>query len=159
MRLIPQTITAARLFVAKHHRHNKPPKSALFAVGLEHDGELVGVALCGRPVARMLQDGKTAEVTRTCTLPQCPKGGVSKLLNACRSAAAAIGYERVVTYTLQSESGASLRGAGWVQAELLEARPGWDRPSRSREPGMVDNTAKIRWEAAAPGGAGGKGEP
>jgi hypothetical protein len=146
MRLVPMTITEAKQFVAVFHRHNKPPVGALFAVGLEHDGQIVGVAITGRPIARHLDDGYTAEVTRTCTRPECPKGGISKLLNSCRKAAAGMGYRKCVTYTLQKESGASLRGAGWVQADLLKPHGGWDCPSRRRGPGTVDNLSKIRWE-------------
>lgn len=146
MKIIPVTITEAKAFVGVFHRHHKPPVGAIFAVGLEHDGQLVGVATVGRPVARGLDDYRTAEVTRTCTRPECPKGGVSKLLNACRKVAGGLGYEKLVTYTLQEEGGASVRGAGWTQSELLEARSGWDCTSRPRGKGVVDKVAKVRWE-------------
>lgn len=156
MKIVPMAITEARKFVAVWHRHNKPPLSAIFAVGLEHDGEIVGVALAGRPVARGLDDGWTVEVTRTCTRPECPRGGVSKLLNACRRVAGGLGYQKCITYTLSSESGASARGAGWTQSEILEPRGGWSCPSRRRGAGTVDNVKKIRWEVR-PGEAGGEG--
>lgn len=146
MKVAPVTIAEAKRFIAVWHRHHKRLVGALFAVGLEHDGELVGVATCGRPKARMLDDGEVAEVTRLCTRPECPKGGGSKLLNACRKAAAALGYAKLVTYTLAAEGGATCRGAGWVQAELLRPRGGWSCKSRRRGPGAVDNLAKIRWE-------------
>jgi hypothetical protein len=113
----------------------------------ELDGETIGVAIVGRPVARALQDGFTAEVTRTCTLPGAPKGAVSFLYSACRRAAFALGYRKLITYTLASESGASLRGAGWQMEMELKPRPGWDAPSRKRGEGTVDNVAKRRWAA------------
>lgn len=69
MQIVPVTITEAKAFVGKYHRHNRPPVSALFALGLGNgDGELIGVAIGGRPVARSLQDGRTIEITRVCSL-------------------------------------------------------------------------------------------
>ncbi len=140
------TIADARRFVGTFHRHNRPPLGGIFAVGLEHEGMLVGCAIAGRPVARALDDGYTLEVTRTCTTDLAPKGSVSMLYGACRRAAGALGFRRCLTYTLASESGASLRGAGWTQSSFLAARGGWDCPSRRRAPGTVDRTAKVRWE-------------
>ena len=146
MILVPCTITRAKEFVRNYHRHNKPPVGGLFAIGLKEEGSLVGVAIVGRPVARMLQDGETCEVTRLCVLPDAPRNASSKLYGAARRAAQALGYSRCITYTLQSESGASLRGAGWECKAFLLEREGWTCPSRPRGAGTVDHTAKIRWE-------------
>lgn len=148
MKLVPLTLKEARAFVRAFHRHNRPPIGGLFAVGMQHDGMLVGAAIAGRPVSRALDDGYTLEVTRTCTSPDAPRGGVSMLYGACRRAAGALGYRRCLTYTLATESGASLRGAGWQQTEFLQARGGWDCPSRRRGAGTVDRTSKMRWEVA-----------
>ncbi len=145
MMVVPCTIQRAREIVRVHHRHNRPPVSGLFALAAELDGELVGVAIVGRPVARALQDGKTAEVTRTCTLPGAPKGAVSFLYAACRRAAHALGYREIITYTLATESGASLRGAGWQMELELRPRSEWNTPARKRGPGTVDHVTKRRW--------------
>lgn len=149
MKVVPCTITKAKEIVREYHRHNRPPLGGLFALGAELDGRLLGVAITGRPVARGLQDGFTAEVTRTCTLPGAPKGTVSFLYAACRRVAFSLGYRKIITYTLASESGASLRGAGWEDEKHLRPRKGWTTPSRVRKPGTVDNVAKIRWKAEA----------
>ncbi len=61
------SLKAAMRFIAEHHRHNKPPQGGLFAVGVSEEENLLGVAIVGRPVARMLCDGQTCEVTRLCT--------------------------------------------------------------------------------------------
>lgn len=148
MRLTPCSVSDARRFVAAFHRHNRPPAGGVFAVGLEHDAVLIGVAIAGRPVARALDDGRTLEVTRCCTSPDAPKGAVSCLYGACRRAAGALGYARLLTYTLASESGASLRGVGWQQTAFLQARGGWSCPSRLRGAGTVDRTDKLRWEVS-----------
>ncbi len=142
------TMKDAKKFVATFHRHNKPPVAGIFAVGLEHDGLIIGCAITGRPISRNLDDGYTLEVTRTCTSPDAPRGAVSMLYGACRRAAGALGYSKCLTYTLASESGASLRGAGWQQSSFLEAHGGWDRPSRGRRSQPTDKIAKIRWEIA-----------
>jgi hypothetical protein len=145
MTVVPCTIKRAKEIVALYHRHNRPPISGLFALAAELENKIIGVAIVGRPVARRLQDGFTAEVTRTCTLPDAPKGTVSFLYSACRRVAFALGYRKLITYTLQYESGASLRGAGWnLEAQLKPSRP-WNVPSRPRKAGTVDGLPKCRW--------------
>ena len=142
LRVVPCTITRARAFVADHHRHLPPPVSGLFAVGVARGDELVGVAIVGRPVARGLQNGSTAEVTRVCTRGE--RNACSKLLAACRRGALALGFSRLITYTLSWEPGASLRAAGWREVAQVRGRS-WSSPSRPRAPGLALD--KRRWEA------------
>ena len=148
MRVVPCTITRARAFVGAHHRHLAPPLSGLFAVGIARGEEIVGVAIVGRPVARKLQDGDTAEVTRVCT--EGERNGCSMLLAACRRGAHALGYRRLITYTLTSEPGTSLRAAGWQEVAKVRGRS-WNCSSRPRPPNPACD--KRRWEAPAPGHA------
>lgn len=145
---VPMTLTEAIEFVGNFHRHNKPPAGGLFAVGCSDGNSLVGVAIVSRPVARMLDNGETAEVIRCCVHDDAPKGTCSFLYSRCWQAAKALGWRKLITYTLQSESGASLRGAGWkVVAELSKGNPaGWqNRPGRDWQ--AVVGQAKFRWEA------------
>jgi len=108
-------------------------------------GSVVGVAVVGRPVARMLQDGWTAEVTRLATTGE--SNACSMLYRAAWRACKALGYRKLVTYTLDTEGGGSLRGAGFK--EIGKAGGGsWNSPSRPR----VDKhplQQKIRWEVTA----------
>lgn len=144
LRVVPCTITDARAFVAQLHRHHKPPVSGLFAAAASDGEKIVGVVIVGRPVARMLQDGWTAEVTRLCT--DGSRNACSILYAAAWRAARALGWRKLITYTLPEEGGASLRAAGWKC--IGEAGGGsWSVPSRPR----VDKhplQAKLRWEAA-----------
>lgn len=147
--LVPCLLGEANDFVASFHRHNKPVTGARFSVGASADGELVGVAIVGRPTARELQDGFTAEVTRCCVHDDAPKGACSFLYAACWRAWRAMGGGRLVTYTLQREGGASLRGAGWKVVGELAGRDagGWQsRPGREWQP--VVGEPKFRWEIA-----------
>lgn len=149
MKLFPTPITLkeANQFVASFHRHNKPTRGGLFAVGCSNDGGLQGVAIVGRPVARMLQDGFTAEVTRVCTMDGSQKGTCSFLYATCWRAARAMGYQKLITYTLQSETGISLNGAGWrIVHETKASKSGWNVPSRSRDWQPIYGQAKFRWE-------------
>lgn len=146
---LPVTLREACEFVQNFHRHNKAPQGGIFAIGAGDGQRMVGVAIVGRPVARNLDDSLTAEVTRVCVLDDAPKGACSFLYGCCWRAAKAMGYVRIVTYTLQSESGASLRGAGWkVIAELKPNDPAqWQsRANRTWQP--VVGQAKFRWEAS-----------
>lgn len=143
--LQPMTLAEAQAFVRFHHRHHGAPQGGLFAVGLGRGDGVVGVAVVGRPVARGLADGWTAEVTRCCVLEGVPNG-CSMLYGAAWRAARALGYRKLVTYTLESEAGASLRAAGWRVVGEVTARS-WSCPSRPR----VDKTplqGKLRWEVS-----------
>lgn len=143
--LHPLTLSEAKFYVARHHRHHGAPVGGLFAIGCatsEDAEEPCGVVVVGRPVARMLQDGWTCEVTRLCT--DGSRNACSFLYSAAWRAARAMGYRRLVTYILDSEPGTSLRAAGWKL--VGEAGGGsWSRPSRPR----VDDhptQMKLRFE-------------
>ena len=143
MALVPMTLGEANEFVKRYHRHHQPVPGHKFSIGVS-DGEAIrGVAIVGRPVARAMDDGMTLEVNRVAT--DGAENACSMLYGACRRAAFALGYKRLVTYTLPSEGGASLRGAGYRL--IGEAGGGtWNTPSRPR----VDThplQPKLRWEA------------
>lgn len=145
--IVPLSVQDAKAYIAQHHRHHLPPLSALFAVGVaDEDGTIRGVATVGRPVARMLQDGWTVEVTRVAT--DGAPNACSALYGACWRAARALGWRRLITYTLASEPGTTLRAAGWTL--IGEAGGGsWSVKSRPR----VDKhptALKLRWEASDP---------
>jgi hypothetical protein len=145
--LHPLSIQDANALVKRWHRHHRPVLSGLFAVGIARSGdeEPCGAAIVGRPVARMLQDGWTAEVTR-CVTDGTPHA-CSKLYGAAWRACRALGYRRLITYVLNTESGTSLVAAGWKC--VGECGGGsWSVPSRPR----VDRhplQRKLRFEKSA----------
>lgn len=107
----PIHLQAAKEYVGKNHRHNIPPVGGKFAVSCYDDGRLCGVVMCGRPTSRMLDDGKTLEIYRNCT--DGTYNACSKLYGACCRIAKNMGYKKVITYTLESENGASLRASNF----------------------------------------------
>lgn len=116
-----------------------------FCVAANCEGKIVGVAIVGRPVARMASDGWTLEVVRVAT--DGTANACSALYGACRRAAFALGYKRLITYTLAEEGGASLRGAGFKL--LGEAGGGaWGREGRPRVDKHPTQT-KLKWEAVS----------
>ena len=142
MELKPISLRAARKFVQDVHRHHDAPQGGKFALAAWHDGNLVGVAIVGRPVSRMLDNGLTAEVIRVAT--DGTRNACSFLYGAAKRSAQAMGYRKVVTYTLIEESGASLRAVGWNRCGVAGGGS-WSRPSRQE----VDHhplQQKIRWE-------------
>jgi hypothetical protein len=129
-------------FVTQYHRHHRPPIGSIFQIACHLGTELVGVAICGRPVSRQLDDGTTIEVSRLCT--NGTPHAASKLYAAAWRAARALGYTRCVTYILATETGTSLRAAGWRLVGCCPQRS-WNRPHRPR----TDNhpiQAKKRYE-------------
>lgn len=112
MRLVPTSLREANAFVNAHHRHHKSVTGHKFSIGCEAEGRLVGVAIVGRPVSRYLDDGLTLEVNRLCTTGE--KNVCSMLYAAAARAAKAMGYRKIITYTLDTEPGTSLRAAGWT---------------------------------------------
>ena len=111
LQVVPIEIAEANEFIKQYHRHHKPPVGYKFCLGVSDGEKIVGVAIVGRPIARMRSDGWTLEVTRTCT--DGTKNANSCLYGACWRVTRALGYHRLITYTLPSESGVSLRGAAF----------------------------------------------
>lgn len=147
LHLVPVSFKDACGFVAMHHRHHQPPVGCKYCVGVaDLDSVLHGVLIAGRPVARVLDDGMTIEVTRTAT-DGTPNAN-SMLYGAARRAAFALGYRRLITYTQVGESGSSTRAAGYRVVAERPPRPGWSVPSRPREDRGVDGIPRTLWEAS-----------
>lgn len=142
----PLTLKEANDFVLSFHRHNKPTVGGKFAIGAEYGDELVGVAIVGRPIARLLHHRDTAEVLRTCTNDKAPKGCVSFLYAACWRVWREMGGKRIITYTLKSESGDSLRGAGWKVIAEVSPSGNWGSSTRQRKWQPIFGQDKLRWE-------------
>lgn len=147
--IIPLSWKEACAFVKAHHRHHKPPRGQKFAIGvIDEDGELRGVATCGRPISiEIAKDPFVLEVNRTCTAG-FPNAN-SALYGACYRVAMAMGYTKVITDIQDGESGVSLKAAGWIEGRKRKPRPNWANSSRklrhlrdSTAPGMV---ARTRW--------------
>lgn len=123
-----------------------PPPGHVFRVGVASDDDvLVGVAIVGRPVNRVLDDGLTLEVNRSVT--DGYRNANSMLYGAAARVAFGLGYRRLVTYTQAGESGASLRAAGWRVVAERPARKGWDTRSRPRDGHGADGVPRTLWEA------------
>ncbi len=146
LQIVPCTWQEACIFIGIHHRHHRhPPAGYRFCVAVAESNKVVGVATVGIPVARHLDDGWTLEVNRTCT--DGTRNANSMLYGACWRAARAIGYRKLITYTLPEEGGASLRASGF---KVIAERCGggtWNRPNCGRP--RVDKhptQQKIRWQ-------------
>lgn len=145
LQLAPIKFKDAAEFVRVHHRHHTPSKGHKFSIAAMFDGELVGVAVIGRPVSRERDDGRTLEVTRLCTIGT--KNACSFLYGAAARASFAMGYARLGTYTLKREPGTSLVAAGWKVIAEVKGRS-WNCPSRPRTD-KHPTEDKLLWELAA----------
>ena len=135
--IVPVSFQRASEYVERFHRHHGRPLRGVFSIGAAEDGELVGVALVGRPAARLLDDGWTLEVNRLCT--NGAENACSALYGAARRAAKALGYARLITYIRSDEPGTSLRASGWTCEGDIRARS-WNMPGRPR----TDKTEIVR---------------
>ena len=142
LKLVPITLRQANAFVQVYHRHHKPSVGHKFSIGVSDGEKLVGVAICGRPVSRRLDDGLTLEVNRVCT--DGTKNACSMLYGASCRAAKAMGYRRVITYILESEPGTSLKAAGFH----CEGRAGgfeWNGSRKPKDADQYPHEMKTRW--------------
>jgi len=144
LELSPITLLEANAFVARHHRNHRPVVGHKYSIAVSDNSEVVGVAIIGRPVSRHLDNGWTLELNRCCT--DGTKNACSILYGAAWRAAKALGYKKLITYTLLHEGGISLRASGWKL--IGEAGGGnWNVKSRPR----IDTEhqqRKLKWEAA-----------
>ena len=146
MEVAPVSLKEALDFVRRNHRHCAVPQGHKFSVGLTADGALIGVVIASTPKARALNDGRTLELNRICCDPVY-RNAVSKVSGAAIRAARAMGYRRIVTYTLPQESGSSMLAVGFRQDGMTEPRPnGWNCRSRPRKVSeKYPGGEKIRW--------------
>jgi hypothetical protein len=153
--LLPITLKRANAIVVAWHRHNKPVRGCRWCLAAEHNGKIVGIVIVARPVAGGIDQDLTAEVRRLCVIPDAPHNTCSFLYAAARRVWQTMGGSRMLTYTLQSESGASLRGAGWNPSVVKvkhKCGNGWQSRPRQFQP--VFEEPKFRWDAPILGGHG-----
>ncbi len=140
MNIRPITFRQASDFINKCHRHHKATVGHKFSIGLFDGDQLVGCAVCGRPVSRYLDDGVTCEINRLCT--DGTKNACSMLYGACCRIAKEMGYERIITYILESENGASLKASNFV----CDGVAGGTHWTGERNKGQnIPNEMKTRW--------------
>lgn len=140
MEIRPITFREACDFVSKEHRHHRPTVGWKFAIGCYKAEQLVGVAICGRPVSRRLDDGRTVEINRIAT--DGTKNACSMLYGACCRIAREMGYKRAITYILQSEPGTSLKASSFV----CEGEAGGTHWTGKRDRGQqIPAEMKTRW--------------
>ena len=139
--LIPISLALANAFVAPYHRHHQPVVGHKYSIGCALGSRLIGVAITGRPVSRYLDDGTTLEVTRLCT--DGTPNACSILYAASARAAKAMGYAKIITYTLDTENGASLRAAGW-RCEGLAGGKQWTGKRKPVKP-LSPPQRKLRY--------------
>ena len=142
LELTPISLKQENVFVDVFHCHHKAVAGHKFSIGCSENGRLVGVVIVGRPISRYLDDGKTLEVNRLCTLGV--KNACSILYAAAARAAKAMGYEKIITYILQSENGGSLKAAGWKCAGLAGGKE-WTGARKPPVP-LYPQEKKIRYE-------------
>lgn len=137
----PIELCAANVFISAYHRHHKPVQGHRFSMQAVKNGRIVGVIVVGRPVARKTCQRTILEVTRLCT--DGHKNTCSFLYAAAARAGKAIGYSRIQTFILESESGTSLLAAGWHKGHLSKGGKGWQ--SRAGRKTCQPTENKILW--------------
>lgn len=142
MDIRPITLKAASAFISQHHRHHGATVGCKFCLGCFDGDAMVGVAVCGRPVSRVLDNGLTCEVTRLCT--DGTKNACSMLYGACSRVAKAMGYHKIITYILEAECGISLKASGWQYEAVVKGDRSWDCKSRPRQT-TSPTCGKQRW--------------
>lgn len=147
MKLKPISFKDAAEYTHKYHRHSKYIHGWKFGVSIVDDNdEIIGVAVAGRPVSRILDDGYTLEILRICTNTD-EKNVVSKLVSSMVRAGKALGYTKIITYTRIDETGTSLLACGFrsCKDDMVVRKRSWNTPSRKRTD-RSEVIERIRWE-------------
>lgn len=140
---VPLELKTANEFVSSLHRHHEAVHRDKFRCGaIDESGKLRAVIQCARPVARRLDDGKTIEVVRLCS--DGYENACSFLYSRMARVAKELGYKKIITYILETESGASLRASGWICEKDVCGGGSWNAPSRPRET-TAPQCKKQRW--------------
>ena len=128
---VPIELKDAQNYINKFHRHHQAAHRDKFRIAAMDDGEIVGVVQVGRPVSRILDDGHTLEVLRLCTTGE--KDVCSFLYSRAARIAKEMGYTKIITYILESETGTSLKASGWKLEADGVGGSDWNVPRRPRE--------------------------
>lgn len=143
----PLTLSFANEFITNNHRHSKKVTGHKFSVGL-YDlcfEEITTVIIVGRPVARNLDKDNNLEILRICTLPWVRKNSISHLLSVVIKITKLLGYNKLVTYILDSENGSSLQASGFTMVSVCKNAKDWtNRPNRVNQ--EIYFMAKKRYE-------------
>ena len=130
--------------VAELHRHHKPARGHRFSIGVrDGDGVVHGAVIVGRPVGRKNPQYTWAEVTRLVT--DGKYNASSKLYAAASRICKEMGFERIQTFILESEDGASLKAAGWV-FDCWSGGGDWNVPARGGRRIDQPQERKQRWK-------------
>lgn len=153
LRIKPIELKEANKFIVRLHRHHKEVQGHKFSIGCLSNDTLAGVAVCGRPVSRHLDTGLILEVTRLCT--DGTKNVCSKLYAACARIAKELGYDKIQTYILKSETGLSLKASGWECENNDVGGKAWNSSGKTKrtsstinlfgEEKKYPNEKKQRW--------------
>ena len=147
LKVVPLSLKEANEFVTKYHRHNKKCQGHKFSLGAIFKNELVGVVIVGRPVSRKLDNKLTLEINRNCVLDNAPKGTCSFLYSKAIKVWQTMGGKKIITYTLNYESGSSLKAVNFKKEKIVQIfkkNTGWTtRENRVWQ--EVQKTPRIRW--------------
>lgn len=156
MKAVPMELKPCQAYINQYHRHHQAAHRDKFRIAVAEGNEIVGVVQVGRPVSRKLDNGKTLEVLRMCS-PGNRKNVCSFLYSRAARIAKEMGYEKIITYILETELGTSLKAAGWECEAVGVGGSDWNVPSRPREviasqmslfdekPKYPINVKKQRW--------------
>ena len=130
MKAKPIELKDCQAYINANHRHHIAAHRDKFRIAAVENNEIVGVIQVGRPVSRVLDNGNTLEVLRLCTTGE--QNVCSFLYSRAARIAKEMGYKKIITYILETETGTSLKAAGWVCEADRTGGNDWNTPSRPR---------------------------
>lgn len=143
LHVIPFTLKQANQLIAQLHRHHKPVVGHRFSLGcVGNSGLVCGACVVGRPISREINQYQVAEVTRLVT--DGTKNACSVLYAAAARVCKEMGFIKIQTYILETESGISLKAAGWT-FEQMTTGGNWNHSCRKGRREDQPMCRKQRW--------------
>lgn len=145
---ICNTKAVDKYIIENHYLHSAPAGAKLRIWVKDHDGNIIGAMMWGRPTARTYDQNRILELTRMYMVDDTEPFAESKALSMARKLIRSQlpQVKGLIAYSSTGEEhkGTIYMADGWFAVGTTEAKP-WNKEGRAN----IDTSKKIRWVRTA----------